>query len=345
MEELLPKDNETIHLSLDGPLTRSEPSGFAPEEMIRCEECLRANPPTRFACLYCSAALPLNESTAHLRKPILRQPEKTQLGFNCILVGVDSLPSYGDSLTKAAGLLKLRPESLQTILAIKTPMPLARTASREEAQLVDDRLRELGFRTVVLSDDDLGRDDTVIRVRSLELDDNSLLLRQAGVLSSIDILWDELCLIVSGRLVDQKVEVTERVSRRLENEILDTSQFFSDEPVFDLYSLKDDRTFRIETNSFDFSCLQSQKSFIAGENLRKLQELICSRCSSLQLDSAYNELRSILQFVWPSDQETQSRGWRRERPGKYSLGAVTANTNRAQFTRYSRLRRYFAINN
>jgi hypothetical protein len=345
LEELLPKDNETIHLPLDGPLTPSEPPGFTPEEMIRCEQCLRANPPTRFACLYCDAALPLNESTEHLRKPILRQPEKHQLGINCILVPTDSLQINGDNLTKAAELLKLKSETLDSILATKAPMPLARTGSREEAQLVNNRLRELGFSTVVLSDEDLGRDDTVIRVRSLQLDSNSLFLGQAGVQNSFVIAWDELRLIVSGRLVVQKVEVTERVSRRPENEILDTSEFFSDEPVFDLYCSTQDRTLRIGTNSFDFSCLQNQKSFIAAQNLRKLQELMRSRCASLQHDSVYNELRNTLQLVWPCEQESHSRGWRRERPGKYSLGAVTSNTNESQFTRYSRLRRYFAINN
>jgi hypothetical protein len=152
-------------------------------------------------------------------------------------------------------------------------------------------------------------------------------------------------LIVSGRLVIQKIEVTERVSRRPETEILDTSEFFSDETVLDIYFSTQDRTWRIGTNSFDFSCLQDQKSFVAAENLKKLQELICSKCAGLQKDSAYNELRNTLQTVWPSERETQSRGWRRERPGKYSLGAVTASTNESQFTRYSRLRRYFAITN
>ena len=336
----MPKDNETIDLPLDGPLTPSEPAGFAPDEMIRCEQCLRANPPTRFSCFYCEAALPLDASTAHLRKPTLRQPEKHELGYNCILS--ESAPSNEESLTKAAELLKLRAEVLDQILAVNSPMPLARTVSREEAQLVADRVREHGFSTVVLSDEELGRDNTVVRVRSLQLNDNSLLLHPPGGKNVIEIFWSDLLLIVSGRLVVQKVEVTERVSRGPENEIVDTSEFFSDEPVLDLYSSGHDRTWRIGTNSFDFSCLHDQKSFVAGENLKKLRELISSQCPGTDLDSAYNELRSTLQAVWPAEQETRSRGWRRERPGKYSLGAVTANTNELQFTRYSRLRRYFA---
>src|SRR5262245_21812730 len=310
--------------------------------MIRCEECLRVNPPTRFACLYCNAALPLNESTAHLRKPILRLPEKHQLGFNCILVANDTSPLLENPLPRIAELLKLSPEVLGSILAVNSPMPLALTASREEAELVNDRLRAYGLSTIVLPDEDLGGEDTVVRVRSLRFDDKSTLLRHGGN-SAIVISWSDFRLMVSGRLVVQQVEVNERVSRRPETEILDTSQFFSDELIFDIYSSTHDRTWRFGTNSFDFSCLQDQKSFIAAENLKKLQELVCAKCPNLSHDSAYSEMRSTLQKVWPSEQETNSRSWRRERPGKYSMGAVTANSNRTQFTRYSRLRRYFSV--
>jgi hypothetical protein len=35
-------------------------------------------------------------------------------------------------------------------------MPLARTASAEEAQLVLERLREIGIETICLSDEELG---------------------------------------------------------------------------------------------------------------------------------------------------------------------------------------------
>jgi hypothetical protein len=55
-------------------------------------------------------------------------------------------------------------------------------------------------------------------------------------------------------------------------------------------------------------------------------------------------LRQILDLVWTAQQETQSSGWRRERPGKLSVGVATINSNEVQFTRYSRLRRYFCLN-
>jgi hypothetical protein len=55
-------------------------------------------------------------------------------------------------------------------------------------------------------------------------------------------------------------------------------------------------------------------------------------------------LRSALEPVWGMEQETESSGWRRDRPGKYSFGAATVSSNESQFTLYSRLSYYFNQN-
>src|SRR4029079_4927345 len=95
LEELLPKDNETIQFPLDGPVLPNEPLGFTADQMIRCEGCLRANPPTKVTCIYCGATLPLTEASTKLRKPTLRQPEKHETGFNCI-----SLPAQSHTVSE-----------------------------------------------------------------------------------------------------------------------------------------------------------------------------------------------------------------------------------------------------
>ncbi|HEY0728983.1 MAG TPA: hypothetical protein VGD38_12985, partial [Pyrinomonadaceae bacterium] len=99
--------------------------------------------------MYCSVPLPLTESSARLRKPILRRLEKHQLGYNTIY-----LPSAqefsAEAIGEAAALLKLKEPELKRILAEGVPLPLARTASREEAELIVDRLQGLGVRIVML---------------------------------------------------------------------------------------------------------------------------------------------------------------------------------------------------
>jgi len=341
LEELLPKDNETIHLPLDGPVLPAEPQGFSPEQMIRCDECLRANPPTRVNCLYCSATLPLTESSAKLRKPLLKQPDKHEPGYNCILVAHEEIQLSRESVEDAARLLKLSKENLQSLVSAKAPLPLARTASREEAELVVERLSDLGLKTLSISDEELGlHQEYLVRPRSFQIEEDGLLLTYSGGTNVVRIAWSDLQLLVSGRLLEKKLEVKERMSRGSENELLDASQFFFDEPIFDLYYFSGSHAWRVGANSFDFSCLNDQKGLVAGDNLKTLRDLVVSKSSHLKVDDSFNTLRTLLELVWPTEQETQSTGWRRERPGRLSVGAIMLNSNEAQFTRYSRLRRY-----
>jgi hypothetical protein len=340
----LPKDNENIPFF--GPVEPSEPLGFTPQQMIRCEECLRANPPTRTTCLYCVAPLPLTESAAKLRKPDLRQPEKHQLGYNNIILPDDPGPS-ASIVTDAAKLLKLTEENLQQLLFHKIALPVARTASREEAELVFIRLQDLGIRTITLSDEELGLtgpDGGVKRVRSMTFDDDSLAIHQSGVGEETTVGWSDVVLIVPGRLFETRLEIKERMTRKSENDIVDTSEFFRDESVIDFYLSGYLQTWRVSANGFDFSCLGSDKSLIANENLGKLQRLLSTKAANAQVDDSYSRLRGLLELAWITQPETQSSGWRRERPGKLSVGVATTKSNESQFTRYSRLRHYFHSN-
>ena len=337
----MPKDNENIRLPFTGPIEPSEPQGFAPDQMIRCDECLRANPPTRVACLYCSAALPMTEESARLRKPVLRPPEKHQTAYNNIVLRPDSDPSE-EAVSEAADLLKISAENVKRILAERLPFPVACTASREEAELVLERLRDIGFQTIVLSDDELGDSEMPVkRIKAMTIDDEVVLLQQAGTRDQTEIRWRDVVLIVTGRLFVKRVEIEERKTRRAENEIVRTSEFASDEAVLDFYTSTNPQTLRVTANGFDFSCLGSQKALIANENILRLQQMIAANAPDVRVDDSYKRLRRMLDLVWGPQQETQSSGWRRERPGKLSVGLATINSNEAQFTRYSRMRRYF----
>ena len=337
----MPKDNENIRLPFTGPLEPSEPQGFAPDQMIRCDECLRANPPTRVTCLYCSATLPVTEESARLRKPVLRPPEKHQTAYSNILLPSDRELS-DEVITQAAELLKLSADKLKRIVVEQVPLPVACTAAREEAELVFNRLRDIGLQTIVFSDDELGVSEmSVRRIKAMSFDDEYVTLQQAGTRDPVEIRWRDVVLIVTGRLFVKRVEIEERKSRRAENEIVRSSEFSSDEAVVDFYTSTATQTWRINATGFDFSCLGSQKTLVANENIARLQQAIAARAPQARIDDAYKKLRQALDLVWPSQQETQSSGWRRERPGKLSVGLATINSNESQFTRYSRLRRYF----
>src|SRR5687767_5811741 len=115
--------------------------------MIRCDECLRANPPTRVACLYCSAPLPMTEESARLRKPVLKPPEKHQTAYNNILLPSErEVPD--EDLAQGADLLKLSAENLKRIMAAKIHLPVEFIASRDEAELVLKRFRDVVYTNI-----------------------------------------------------------------------------------------------------------------------------------------------------------------------------------------------------
>ena len=337
----MPKDNENITFLV--PVGPSEPQGFSAEQMIRCEECLRANPPTRVSCLYCAAPLPLTETSARLIKPVLRPPEKHQLGYNNILLPHDQVAA--DSvIAGAAALLKLSEENVREVMSQSVPLPVARTASREESELVTERLRDLGLQCLTVSDADLDlsfSENPVRRVRSMMFDDVSLTIQQSGAAKQIK--WSDIVLILEGRLFETRLEITERMTRKTENEILDTSEFSRDEYVIDFYTSAHSSTWRIGANGFDFSCLGREKALVVNENMGKLRALMIEKSANAQVDDSYARVRNLLELAWTTQPETQSSGWRRERPGKLSIGVSTIRSNESQFTRYSLLRYYLSV--
>lgn len=338
----MPKDHENIPFL--GPVEPSEPLGFPAEQMIRCEECLRANPPTRVSCLYCVAPLPLTESAVRLRKPVLRQPEKHQLGYNNILLPCEREVAP-EIINDAAALLKLSPENVQQLISQSVPMPAARTVSREEAELVTLRLGDLGLSCVTMSDEELGlspSDNLLKRVRGMSFDDERVVIYHSGT-EEANVAWPDVSLILTGRLIETRLEIKERMTRKKENEILDTSEFFRDEMVIDFYTASESFTWRVSATGFDFSCLGSEKALVANENISRLQRVIVAKAANAQFDDSYQRVRNLLELAWSTQAETQSSGWRRERPGKLSVGVATTKSSESQFTRYSRLRYRFAV--
>jgi hypothetical protein len=324
-------------------LEPDQPRGFQPAEMITCDACLRANPPTRTNCLYCLAVLPVAKGAADLRKPTLRPLEEWEPGFNNVLVqGQTELSPQARE--EIATLLRLQPDLVQLILSHAEALPLARAASFEEASLTKTRLQELGAETIVVSDSDLlGEHPQPRRIRALGLSADALLGREALADADLRVSWDDIYLIVAGRLVVKRVEVEENKFRSGERELIDSWELSDDEPVVDIYSRERDGGWRIAARSFDFSCLGEQKKLLATENFVSLLQVLQTRSPNAAFDDSYPGLRKLLSAVWPLAQQTQGSGWRRARPGKYNIAAVTISNNETQFTRYSRLRHYLRL--
>ncbi len=79
---------------------------------------------------------------------------------------------------------------------------------------------------------------------------------------------------------------------------------------------------------------------LAAQNFSTLIETLRGRAPDALYDDSYNRVRHQLAAAWPLEQQTESRGWNRKRPGQVSTESVTRSDNEMQFTRYARLRRY-----
>jgi len=336
-------DDEEIPPLGDAEPLSSDVRGFAPEQMVRCVTCLRANPPTRTSCLYCAAQLPKTEANAALQRPALRKLEKWEQGFNVILLPKTEAQGSEEVLKEITQLLRLEQEELRRIVETTLPLPVARAATREEASLIECKLKEIGMNALVISDADLTPNNRAQkRACAFELNESELVAHSAGGGDALHLAWTEVVLLVAGRLVTRKIE--ERSSgRKAENEIVNARQVSTDETVVDIYTAQSDGGFRVTASNFDFSCLGAQKSLITAQNFSTLTKLLRERASEAIYDDSYNRARRALETVWPVEQHTEARGWRRERPGRVNTEAVTTSDNETQFTRYSRLRHYLSL--
>lgn len=337
LEELLPKDNENVLVPNDGPSPDSPVRSFAPDQIVRCDACLRANPPTRVNCLYCGSALAVDRSAIVFHKRALRPLEKWEHGYNNIHLA--SRANLSEScLAETANFLRLENDDLKGILAARVPLPLARSSSKDEAELIQQRLKGVEITSLVVADTFLGLDPP-LKLRALEFRDDGLDAYQSPQSPPVKILCNEFALMVSGRITRKRVELTEE-RKRSENRVLEADQFFADESVVDLFAKRESTPYRIASGSFDFSCLAEKKRLIAAENMSTLIDVFRERVPAIVYDHTYNSVRKALEPVWGSEQQSESTGWRRGRPGKYNLGSVTETTNESQFSRYARLRYY-----
>jgi hypothetical protein len=340
----LSKANEKVppqFLTSDAPAAEGV-QPFTPNQMVACVSCLRTNPPTRVNCLYCGAGLPVNNTTVDLQKPELRPLENWEQGYNNIvksLTATTCLNLSEQAIAEVANLLKLEAATISRIISANHALPLARSSTRDEATLVQRRLSSFGIETDIIADLNLAVSGVPFRVRAIEMTDHGLKVFERQGAQPVDLSWTEILLLVVGRLNVQRVESREQQASNKEKRILESSEFFNDETIFDFYTAAA-RPFRILAKSFDFSCLGPKKGLLAEENMTTLLALFREKGSDAEWDDSYNFVRKALEAVWPCERSSQSAGWRRDRPGKLTKGIVTDISNEAQFQKYSRLCHY-----
>ena len=243
-------------------------------------------------------------------------------------------------LTEAAKLLQLESAEFSRIVALRQPLPATRTTTVAEASEITEALRALGIESATVPSHDLHLEESSKKICALEFSDEALTATLVGSNARVSAGWDELILLVTGRLVLSRIEVEER-RRRGRKQTVNSRHLSADESVLDVYLGTSEISWRIRASNFDFSCLGSVRSFTAFENFTALINVLRERATKAQFDDSYAQARSALEIVWPLEPQTRIGDWRRGGAGKVDTATVTTTDNEGQFTRYSRLRHYF----
>src|ERR1044072_7844243 len=101
--------------------------------MVACEECLRANPPTRMMCLYCGTALPRTKQSAAHWRPTLNEAEEWEQGFNVVTLPRAAGALTSDAAEEAASLLRLDVGGLKDLVLAGRAMPIGGGETAGEA--------------------------------------------------------------------------------------------------------------------------------------------------------------------------------------------------------------------
>jgi hypothetical protein len=284
--------------------------------------------------MYCGAVLPVTRIETAPRQ---RQLDNGDLAFNTIIDPSRSRAN-GQSEGALASALQIEESEARAFIAAEKPVPVARSSTRQEAELIAALLRTCGLGSSVVADDDLKLETDLIRARRIIRNQDLLeIYHSAG---NATIVISDIRLMVVGTLRSTRIDFTEGISRARGNSgsLLDTSEFRSDELMVDVYGPTLEKSFRIKADGFDYSGLVRPMSFRAEINFQALLGVFQEMAGQTKMDHDFARIRGLLSRAWPERSRVETRGVRRAglafRP--VAQGSVISD-NRHQFDRYSRL--------
>jgi hypothetical protein len=319
----------------------SELKGFSAEQMLSCEKCNRANPPTRTACLYCGAELPVTEVVAaHI--PKLKRLEDWEIGYNIVLLSNQTKEITKNDLYAVAGSLNLDIEDLQKIVELKQSLPIARAANSNEAALVEKGLKQLGIDAVIVSDYEMAINTPSQRLLRATFTETNLIGRTMSNERALNVAWEDVRVIVVGRVIEKRIETEEKISRKEIKELEDSRELSTDQIQLDIYTKGNNIGWRILADRFDYSCLGEGRALTAAENFKKLIERLRQHANQAVFDDSYNRVQSALNLVWSAERRNESLGLKRKNFGHAFSRFANIISNETQFLRYSRMKAFLS---
>jgi hypothetical protein len=309
-------------------------------DLVSCPQCARNNAVRRTHCLYCGEALPVTEATSSVQVPTLRTVEDWEQGFTIVLAPLDSESASEAQVARLCEVARFEEEIAVEALGARVPVPVARVPQLSDAELVVRLLGASDLGATIVADKDLAMGAIARRVRAVHFEANRLRL---------DVLWGDGAAIgrgdivcaVEGRVVTSTVEILESTgkSRRGHRELVDTSEFFAERFVIDLYGPTLDESYRIKADAFDYGCLGERPAPTLETNFARLRDALATFVGQSRYDRDFVRLSRIVDRAWPASSRVSSRGIARRGTSvkKYSASVIERDAH-TQFDRYSRMR-------
>jgi hypothetical protein len=284
--------------------------------------------------MYCGTALPVTRIEA---APTQRHLDNNELCFNTI---IDPTRSRIDDRTEAslASALHIEPSEASAFLVTEKRVPIARSQTRQEAELIAALMRTCGLSAAVVADEDLMLDNDLARARRVARNHGELeVIHSAGTITAS---LGSIKLLVIGALRNTRVDYTEGISgvRGNSGALLDTSEFRSEELLVDVYTDRLEESFRIRSDAFDYSGLVWPMSFRAELNFQTAIAALNGAAPQAHVDDDFVRIRGLLCRAWPERSRVEARGFKRAGLAFKPVAQQSViSDNRNQFDRYSRL--------
>lgn len=299
-----------------------------------CPSCQRRTPAARGECIYCGAALPfaMIESA-----PPQRNIDPGDHAFNAVLEPFPARTTESVVVALATA-LQLEVTEAQALIEAGKPVPLARTHTRSEAEMIVALVRTCGVNAIVIADEDLKLDQELLRARRIAVSDDEVQVHHSGGEATVN--KAEVTLMVLGELSNRRVDHTEGISGRRgqSGSVLDSFEYRAEETLLDVYTASLDRSFRVKSGAFDYSGLVSPLSVRTDVNFQAAVASLSANSPRTIVDDDFSKLGSLLERAWPERTRNESRGIKRTGLGFRAVAqASVMSDNRDQFDRYSRL--------
>jgi hypothetical protein len=299
-----------------------------------CPACSRKTAAARANCIYCGAVLGIHRIEI---APAQRDIDSLENAFNTVLAP-SAAGNAGRAELALATALSMEVEEARAFIGSSKRLPLCRSLTRPEAELIASLVRTCGLQAAVVEDAELQLHKETRRARRAAIDGDRILVAHGSSAKALD--TRSIRLMVVGMIRRNRTDYTEGIVNVTGqgSSLLDLFEFKSDQMILDVYGESLDESFRIRADAFDYSGLVNPMSFRAEVNFQIACKALAAAASGAVIDLDFSRVRQLLGRAWPVRSRTESRGIKRAGLAHQPVAqSSTISDNGDQFDRYSRL--------